>query len=150
MLRIMILSLAVLPSLLMGQVYVKHQVLQESASSYVWDRLNNVEDYQYEVLATYPNFEIRKYKKAIFSSVDMRTDGYESTSRSGFRILAGYIFGGNETGEQIAMTSPVAMSIDGEKPKMSFMVRILMLRPPIGQGIRNPSLKLREDTPECP
>ena len=83
---------------------------------------SNVEDYQYEVLATYPNFEIRKYKKAIFSSVDMRTDSYESTSRSGFRILAGYIFGGNETGEQIAMTSPVAMSIDGEKPKMSFMV----------------------------
>jgi len=35
--------------------------------------------------------------------------------------LAGYIFGGNETNEKIAMTSPVAMSLD-DSMTMMFMV----------------------------
>lgn len=83
---------------------------------------SKVEKYEYEVVKKYSQFEIRKYKSALFSSVDLVGRSYESTSGTGFRILAGYIFGGNQTGEEIAMTSPVAMQLNDDNRKMSFMV----------------------------
>jgi hypothetical protein len=46
---------------------------------------------------------------------------YNDGSRKGFSILAGYNFGGNETNEKIAMTSPVSMSLEDSMTVM-FMV----------------------------
>ena len=46
---------------------------------------------------------------------------YANSANKGFRILAGYIFGGNDKGQSIAMTSPVVMEM-GKEMKMSFMV----------------------------
>jgi hypothetical protein len=40
----------------------------------------------------------------------------------GFRALAGYIFGGNESETQIAMTSPVQMDINDSLSSMSFVM----------------------------
>jgi hypothetical protein len=79
------------------------------------------EEHKYEVLQTFDLFEIRKYEAAIFSSVDLGNREYREVSGEGFRILAGYIFGGNEANEKIAMTSPVAMEL-GESVTMKFMV----------------------------
>jgi len=39
----------------------------------------------------------------------------EDSIGEGFRVLAGYIFGGNATGQKIAMTVPVAQSQQGER-----------------------------------
>ena len=79
------------------------------------------EQHKYQVIKTYDNFEIRKYEPAIFSSVNMRSKTYEESSGKGFRVLAGYIFGGNTSNESIAMTSPVTMEL-GETMIMKFMV----------------------------
>jgi hypothetical protein len=82
---------------------------------------NRTEQHRYTVIKSYSKFEVRRYEKAIFTSVKLKTEGYKETSSSGFKILAGYIFGDNKTNEKIAMTSPVKMEI-GSTPKMSFMV----------------------------
>jgi len=41
---------------------------------------------------------------------------------SGFRKLAGYIFGGNESGKKIAMTTPVRMDMGDTSSTMSFVM----------------------------
>ncbi len=75
----------------------------------------------YTVIKQYDKFEIRKYDPALFSSVRLYKKGYKASSSEGFRILAGYIFGDNESNEKIAMTSPVMMEL-GDSAKMRFMV----------------------------
>ena len=82
---------------------------------------NDIEQYRYKVIKQIDEVEIRSYESAVFSSVKMAPTTYEETASGGFRILAGYIFGGNDKGEKIAMTSPVIMEM-GDSMKMSFMV----------------------------
>lgn len=50
--------------------------------------------------------EIRAYGPRLVAEVTVRGDR-SSAINTGFRVLAGYIFGGNATGEKIAMTVPV-------------------------------------------
>ena len=82
---------------------------------------DNIESYKYKVVKEYYSFEIRLYEEAKFSYVTMPYDSYKESSGKGFRILAGYIFGGNETREEIAMTSPVEMELK-DSVTMKFMV----------------------------
>jgi hypothetical protein len=81
----------------------------------------NIETYPYEVVKTYDDFEIRNYEASLFTAVKLETNNYEKGSSQGFSVLAKYIFGGNETNEKIAMTSPVAMSLEDSMTVM-FMV----------------------------
>lgn len=81
----------------------------------------NIETYEYTVVKEFDDFEIRQYESANFAYVTMPRATYKESSSQGFRMLAGYIFGGNETGEKIAMTSPVAMSME-DSMTMQFMV----------------------------
>jgi hypothetical protein len=82
---------------------------------------SNIETYPYKVVKQYDKFEVRNYEASLFTSVKMATNQYEDASRQGFSMLAGYIFGGNDTKEKIAMTSPVAMSLE-DSMTMMFMV----------------------------
>lgn len=81
----------------------------------------DIETYKYKVIETYDGFEVRQYEPALFTSVQITAEGYREASGKGFRVLAGYIFGGNDRGEKIAMTSPVSMSME-ETMTMMFMV----------------------------
>jgi len=81
----------------------------------------NIETYPYKVIKKYPLFETRTYEATLFTSVQLTTSNYKESSSKGFSILAGYIFGGNDTKEKIAMTSPVSMSLDTTMTMM-FMV----------------------------
>ena len=81
----------------------------------------NIETYPYIVSKKYDAFEIRNYKATLFTSVQLSDNKYKDASGKGFSILAGYIFGGNETNEKIAMTSPVSMSLE-DSMTMMFMV----------------------------
>jgi len=79
------------------------------------------ETQKYEVLYTRENFEIRFYPEAILATVEMNGT-YDNSRNSGFQVLAGYIFGGNEENSQIAMTSPVRMSGNEKLNTMSFVL----------------------------
>lgn len=91
------------------------------SQSFVYLSMSKIEEHKYVIIKEYDEFEVRRYDSALFSSVVLEDTTYEQTANSGFRVLAGYIFGGNETGQKIAMTSPVAMEL-GDSTKMSFMV----------------------------
>ena len=72
--------------------------------------------YQVEKAWETEQIEIRAYAPRVMAITDMAED-----SNSGFRVLAGYIFGGNAEEEKIAMTAPVQQSMAGEK-EMAFMM----------------------------
>jgi hypothetical protein len=88
---------------------------------FAWNSQRNIETYPYKVIKKYDIFEIRTYEATLFTSVQLSTNAYKESSSKGFSILAGYIFGGNEKNEKIAMTSPVSMSLDSSMTMM-FMV----------------------------
>ncbi len=73
---------------------------------------HNIEMYPYTLSKTFEKFEIRNYEASLFTSVSLNTNDFKNASSKGFSVLAGYIFGANEKNEKIAMTSPVAMSLD--------------------------------------
>ena len=81
----------------------------------------NIESYSYQVVKKYKYFEIRNSEASLFTTVKLSSKGYKDTSRKGFSILAGYIFGDNDKNKKIAMTSPVAMSLE-DSATMMFMV----------------------------
>ena len=82
---------------------------------------SNIETYPYKVIKKYKTFEIRTYDAALFTSVKLNSNNYKNESSKGFSILAGYIFGGNDKKQKIAMTSPVTMSLE-DSMTMMFMV----------------------------
>jgi len=82
---------------------------------------SGIETYSFKVEKTYETFEIRSYEATLFTMVKLPPNEYKTASGQGFRLLAGYIFGGNESNEKIAMTSPVAMSLE-DSMTMMFMV----------------------------
>lgn len=73
------------------------------------------ENPKYKVLAQYGDIEIRSYQPMIQAVV-------HTENASGFRPLAAYIFGGNETGESIAMTAPVATRKSTQGYATAFMM----------------------------
>lgn len=91
------------------------------AQAFIMKGVSQTERHAYEVLEQWGDVEIRRYASALFSSVELPDKPYREVSGSGFRVLAGYIFGGNESGEKIAMTSPVVMEYS-DTPRMMFMV----------------------------
>lgn len=88
---------------------------------FVMSTQRGIEMYPYTVLKSFDEFEIRSYEASLFTSVTLPTNEYDAASNKGFSLLAGYIFGGNSTNEKIAMTSPVAMSLEDSMTVM-FMV----------------------------
>jgi hypothetical protein len=66
-----------------------------------------VEEPKYAVLLKEGAFEIRDYPDMVAAEVTVTGD-QKGAARKGFRLLAGYIFGGNRRREKIAMTAPVA------------------------------------------
>ncbi|WP_154856395.1 SOUL family heme-binding protein [Cyclobacterium xiamenense] len=88
---------------------------------YAMTQQKNTETYPYKVLKTYTDFELRSYEARLFTTVKLASDSYKAASNRGFSILAGYIFGGNEQKQKIAMTTPVAMSLE-DSMTMMFMV----------------------------
>lgn len=84
--------------------------------------LNKTEEQKYTVISKDNDFEIRFYPSTTFATIKSDAKTYKELSGSGFRKLAGYIFGGNETNTSISMTSPVHMDINDSVSSMSFVM----------------------------
>lgn len=63
-----------------------------------------LEEPAYDVLLTVGDIEFRRYEPYVLAEV---TVSGEAQDRKAFKILAGYIFGGNDEGEKMKMTAPV-------------------------------------------
>jgi hypothetical protein len=83
---------------------------------------DKTEEQPYKVIKKEKDFEIRFYPSVTMATVASSAKSYKELGRSGFRKLAGYIFGGNDANKQIAMTSPVHMDINDSISSMSFVM----------------------------
>lgn len=83
---------------------------------------STIEKQKYRVVHSEKGFEIRYYPSASMASVYSSANTYRQISTPGFRRLAGFIFGGNESNTKIAMTSPVHMDINDSLSRMSFVM----------------------------
>ena len=104
-------------SIFLGVLLIAFIIIQLFAIRSQW----SIETHPYEVTKTYDQFELRNYEATLFTSVKLSTKTYKKASSKGFSILAGYIFGDNDRNEKIAMTSPVAMTLE-DSMTMLFMV----------------------------
>jgi len=89
------------------------------------------EEQAYTVVERFGTLEVRHYPQALMASVEVPDTVYRSASGTGFRRLAGYIFGDNDAGEKIAMTAPVHMATDEGRMRMSFVMPAERSREPM-------------------
>jgi len=75
----------------------------------------------YKVVKRIGELEIRTYPKMLVAQTSLAESAKEQRMSNGFRTIAGYIFGGNERNQKIAMTSPVVMKM-GDSASMYFMM----------------------------
>jgi hypothetical protein len=80
------------------------------------------EEQKYTVIQKGEDFEIRFYPAATIATISSGAKTYKELANPGFRKLAGYIFGGNETDTKISMTAPVHMDINDSLSSMSFVM----------------------------
>lgn len=76
-----------------------------------------IEEPTYKIIVKDGAFELRDYSPYIVAEVVIDGDR-DSAVNAGFRILAGYIFGGNTSRSKIVMTAPVTQS-KGENIEMT-------------------------------
>jgi hypothetical protein len=97
-------------------------LLFTAAQAYISNDLDKTEQQAYEVIWKNDILEARYYPKAVMATVSGSSSDYKSSSNQHFRVLAGYIFGGNEDSQSIPMTSPVHMTFDEQGSAMSFVM----------------------------
>lgn len=77
-----------------------------------------IEEPQYTVVRQYDGFEVRDYAPYLVAEVVVPGPA-DDAGNQGFRILAGYIFGGNKGERKIAMTAPVTQAAAPTKIEMT-------------------------------
>jgi len=85
-------------------------------------RFKNIETPNYTVLKKLGEVEIRQYPTMILAQTKLKSGRYDGNEDNGFRTVAGYIFGGNQTQQKIAMTAPVIMNMSDSNASMSFVM----------------------------
>ena len=76
------------------------------------------EEPPFTVKSAHGEFEVRDYPAVVAAEVTVTGDRKDAAGK-GFRLLAGYIFGGNTRKQSIAMTAPVTQAAAGEKIAMT-------------------------------
>lgn len=76
----------------------------------------------YQIIKHEKDYEIRFYPSATIATITMAAKSYKELASPGFRKLASFIFGGNQSNKNIAMTTPVHMDINDSLSSMSFVM----------------------------
>ena len=84
-------------------------------------KLRDIEMPKYRVIKKLGEVEIREYPSLILAQTSLKKSDYDEEGSNGFRTVAGYIFGGNQSQQKIAMTAPVIMTM-GDSASMSFVM----------------------------
>lgn len=100
----------------LGIVFLLVQSYQLMSNSF------KTESQKYRTVFKDAQFEIRFYPAATFAKIYSPGTDYKSVANSGFRKLAGYIFGGNDQKKSISMTTPVRMELGAKGSSMSFVM----------------------------
>ena len=70
-----------------------------------------IDEPKYTVLKDYGNgIELRNYSTYIIAETEVTAKNADEAGNLGFKRLGGYIFGGNQSKQSIAMTAPVSQS----------------------------------------
>ena len=83
-----------------------------------------IETPEYKVISKHEGFEVRRYSEMVIATTKVQAD-YKSSTSSGFRRIASYIFGGNDKEMKIAMTAPVIVDCPTEGLK-SYNISFVM------------------------
>lgn len=81
-----------------------------------------IEEPDFEVLAKYDAYEVRRYAPYLVAEVDVAGEGSDGRA---FRILAGYIFGDNQKTEKMQMTAPVEARAKPPSEKMAMTAAVI-------------------------
>jgi Tfp pilus assembly protein PilE len=92
------------------------------AQAYISNYIAKTEQQPYKVLWKHGELEGRFYPQALMASFTNSVKEHKTSSSAGFRVLAGYIFGGNGDQKSIAMTAPVHMNFSDSGSTMSFVM----------------------------
>ena len=84
----------------------------------------SIETPQYKLIKKEGAFEIRSYDEMVVARTSVNSD-YKESTLTGFRRIAGYIFGGNDKEMKIAMTAPVISDCPSEGLK-SYNISFVM------------------------
>jgi DNA gyrase inhibitor GyrI len=83
--------------------------------------MSKTEQAPYRVVETHGNIELRDYPSLIVAETEV-TGERKAAIQTGFRAIAGYIFGGNQSSERIAMTAPVLQHAAGNRWTVRFVM----------------------------
>jgi hypothetical protein len=104
---------------------------------------------RYEVVERVGTVEVRRYAPRLAAETTVPAASEEEGRNAAFRILAGYIFGGNRARADIAMTSPVATGATGASQDIAMTAPVAAAGAPGGVTMRFflPSKITRETAP---
>ena len=86
---------------------------------------SHVEQANYSVVKRMKGYEIREYPAHIVAQTKVQGP-YGKSMSDGFRIIAGYIFGGNTKKESIAMTTPVVIKNSSTSENISMTAPVVL------------------------
>lgn len=84
-------------------------------------KTGEIETPDYKVIRTIGEVEIRQYPKMVVAQTLLQDTAMDKSMNNGFRTIAGYIFGGNDSNQKIAMTAPVVVKM-GDTSTMYFVM----------------------------
>ena len=80
-----------------------------------------VERLGYQLIESYPEFELRQYDDHLLATTVV-DDDFERAGNRAFRDLFGYIDGGNAAAQSISMTAPVTQTPSGSGYEVGFVM----------------------------